>query len=90
MFAVAVGDLLEFLLESLAHPLAPFGFNLEFDVAQGARSSGVCVHGPPICGCRFRMGGNPFTPALGGQCQVAPDGWAQLDTAAIYQPLANQ
>jgi len=38
MFAVAVGVLLEFLLESLAHPLAAFGFDLEFDLAQRARS----------------------------------------------------
>ena len=38
MFAVAVGVLLEFLLESLAHPLAAFGFDLEFDLAQRTRS----------------------------------------------------
>jgi len=38
MFAVAVGVLLEFLLQSLAHPLAAFGLHLEFDLAQRARS----------------------------------------------------
>jgi hypothetical protein len=38
MFAVALGILLEFLFQSLAHPLAAFGFHLEFDVAQRARS----------------------------------------------------
>lgn len=72
MLAMAVGVLLEFLLQSLAHPLAAFGFHLEFNRAQRARSSRVRVHGPPIFGCWFRMGGKPFTTRLWGQCQVAP------------------
>jgi hypothetical protein len=38
MFAVVVGVVLEFLLQSLAHPLAAFGFDLEFDRAQRARA----------------------------------------------------
>jgi hypothetical protein len=41
MLAVIVGVLLEFLLQSLAHPLAAFGFHLEFQRAQRARSSRV-------------------------------------------------
>jgi len=35
---VAVGVLLEFLLQPLAHPLAAFGFDLEFNLAQRARA----------------------------------------------------
>jgi len=62
MFAVAVGVLLEFLLESLAHPLAAFGLDLEFDVAQGARLCLVRVHGPFTGVCLFDSGGEPFTP----------------------------
>ena len=38
MFAVAVGVLLQFLLESLAHPLTAFGFDLQFNLAQRAGS----------------------------------------------------
>ena len=38
MFAVLVGVLLQFLVQPLAHPLAAFGFHLEFNLAQRARA----------------------------------------------------
>jgi len=72
MFAVLIGFLLETLLQALARPLAAFREHFLFDLAQRARSLGLGGHGPPGgCGV-FRMGGEPFTPPLWGQCQDAP------------------
>jgi hypothetical protein len=72
MFAVAVGFLLKALLKTLARPFAAFGEHLLLDVSQRAGRLILCIHGPPIHRCLFRMGGTPFTPLLWGQCQVAP------------------
>ena len=73
MFAVAVGFLLQALLQTLAGPFAAFGQHLLFNLSQRAGGLLLWIHGPPINGFVFRMGGKPFTLPLWGQCQVAPD-----------------
>jgi hypothetical protein len=60
----AVGFLLKFLLQALAHPFLAFGQHLVFEVPQRAGDRFIGFHGPPTAECFFPMGGEPFTPQL--------------------------
>lgn len=71
--AVTLGFFLQPLLQSLASPLAAFGFHFHLDLAQRARASGLGSHRVPwVVVAALAALATGFALHYGGQCQDAP------------------
>lgn len=71
--AVTLGFFLEPLLQSLASPLAAFGFHFHLNFAQGARASGLTLHRFPwvvVAALAARATG--FARQYGGSVKMCP------------------